>query len=218
MAGPTSCRCRRKPPGRIGLVSYVRLENLDDERRRIPASLLRVPMIRQQTGFSCGAAALQSVLQYWGRTIDDERLLYNRLGTKPEGGTRPKSIATVARELGLDAVARQLLTHDDLYWATKRGETVILSLQRWGANLPEEECTDGHFVVLMGIMGDDDEEVFVMDPYTGTVAWMPASDLLDRWHDRAWPGEPCDRRVAIFVKGKKAHPAPLPTGLASRYR
>ncbi len=200
-------------------MSYVRLENVDDERRRIPAKLLRVPMIRQQTEFSCGAAALQSVLQYWGRPVDDERLLYDRLGTKPEGGTRPKSIATVARELGLDAAARQLLTHDDLYWAAKRGETVILSLQRWGANLPDdEECTDGHFVVLMGIMGDDDEEVFVMDPYVGAVAWMPASDLLDRWHDRAWPGEPCDRRVAIFVKGKKAHPAALPTGVASRYR
>lgn len=201
-------------------MSYVRLEDLGDERRPVPAGLLSVPAIQQKAGFSCGPAALLSVLRYWGVLVGSEQDLYRRLGSNAKGGTRPKSIAAVARDFGLEAAARQFVTHDELYWAVRRGETVVLSLQRWGSNLPDKECDDGHFVVLVGVTdtADDSEDVWVMDPYIGALAWMPSSDLLDRWHDRAWPGEPCDRRVAIFVKGKKAHQAPLTTGLASRYR
>ena len=51
---------------------------------------------RQTTEYSCGACALQSVLGYWGREIDEAELM-QRLGTTPEAGTNPEEIVRVAR-------------------------------------------------------------------------------------------------------------------------
>jgi predicted double-glycine peptidase len=41
---------------------------------------------RQTTEYSCGACALQSVLGYWGREVDEAEMM-QRLGTTLEEGT-----------------------------------------------------------------------------------------------------------------------------------
>ena len=41
---------------------------------------------RQLTEYSCGASALQSVLSFWGRDIDEEALI-GLIGTNAEVGT-----------------------------------------------------------------------------------------------------------------------------------
>lgn len=211
-------------------MSYVRLSDLDNaagarligggsvtEDRQLPFRSLRVRPIRQRADFSCGPAALLSVLQYWGVPMDDERRLYNALGTDEKGGTRPQYIVNAARKMSLAADARVRVTPDDLRLAVGRGETVILNLQRWEADAPEpgKECEDGHFVVLVWI---DDQDVYVMDPYVGGFAWMPVRALLDRWYDRPWPGEPCEERVAIFMSEMTPRPTNTGVAFASRYR
>jgi len=54
---------------------------------------------RQVTECSCGASALQSVLSYWGRDVDETELM-KLLHTTPEAGTYPEDIVAGARALG----------------------------------------------------------------------------------------------------------------------
>ena len=63
---------------------------------------------RQTTEYSCGASALQSVLAWWGKDVD-ERELMTLMGTSEEEGTYPERIAQAARALGFDAEVKQNL-------------------------------------------------------------------------------------------------------------
>ena len=68
---------------------------------------------RQTTEYSCGACALQRVLGFWGREVDEAEMM-QRLGTTPEEGTYPEEIVRVARELGFEAELRENLTVDEV--------------------------------------------------------------------------------------------------------
>ena len=57
---------------------------------------------RQSTEYSCGACALQSVMSYWGKDVDEAELM-QLLGTTPEEGTWPEEMVRVARSQGLEA-------------------------------------------------------------------------------------------------------------------
>src|SRR5512136_265710 len=72
-----------------------------------------VPDVRQSTGYTCGAAALQAVLAYWGTSEREDRLAA-RLNSTPERGTHPLDIVRVAREFGLSAELREGLSLADL--------------------------------------------------------------------------------------------------------
>jgi Predicted double-glycine peptidase len=65
-------------------------------------ALFSMPDTRQSTEYSCGAAALQAVLGYWGRDIGEEDLR-EMLNTNAEYGTYPDDILRVAGALGLQA-------------------------------------------------------------------------------------------------------------------
>lgn len=210
-------------------MSYVRLSDLRNATgarllgggavsndRELPYRSLRVRPVRQRTEFSCGPAVLLSILQYWGVPVQDERELYDSLGTS-HGGTRPQAIVNTARKFGLNADVRRHVSVGDLRLAVGRGETVVLNIQRWESDVPEpgRECEDGHFVVLVWI---DDQDAYVMDPHTGGFGWLPVRALLDRWFDRPWPGEPCEQQVAIFLSGDLPHPVKRGPTLAARYR
>jgi predicted double-glycine peptidase len=57
---------------------------------------------RQVTEYSCGACALQAVLSYWGKDVDEEDLM-KVLHTTSEEGTYPENIVRGARALGFEA-------------------------------------------------------------------------------------------------------------------
>ena len=72
----------------------------------IPGLLTSVPDVRQSTSYSCGAASLQAVFNYWG--IDArEGTLMQELNTSYETGTLPESIVRVAQAHGLQAECRR---------------------------------------------------------------------------------------------------------------
>ena len=67
---------------------------------------LPCPLVSQETDFSCGSAALFSVLRYWKGDIFPfyhEAQLWPALGTTEEKGTEPSKIVQVAKEYGLQA-------------------------------------------------------------------------------------------------------------------
>ncbi|MEN6560023.1 MAG: C39 family peptidase [Acidobacteriota bacterium] len=179
----------------------------------IPATLpfAAVPDVRQSTGYTCGAAALQAVLAYWGIDEREDRLAA-RLRTTPEAGTHPDAIIRGARELGLTADLREGLEMADLERALADGRSVIVDLQAW-RDSPDAPWTetwdDGHYMVLLGM---DAANLYFEDPsLLGARGVIPRAEFVDRWHDYEGepPLDPSDRRyvhMAIFLKGR--YPAP----------
>jgi predicted double-glycine peptidase len=175
-------------PGLAGalLIAASVFSGLASATPTLPGDALPLPLIRQATTYSCGAASLLSVAYYWGVFEDTETDLYAALGTTPENGTQPAKIAEVARKLGLGAESREHLGLNDLAGFLREGRTVIIDLQAWRdektSHLPwKDDWADGHYVVLNAL---DGRNAYFMDPSAGVgYGYMPLGELLDRWHD-----------------------------------
>jgi len=172
-----------------------------------------VPLVRQAYDYSCGAASLASCLYYWGAWDGREPELYELLDTTCEG-TSGQGLVQGAQHYGLQATVRSGLNTDDLRGYLAEGYTVILSVQMWGkytedTNM-EEVWDDGHYVVLVGIEGQD---VYVMDPaVAGSYHRMTIRELLDCWHDYSDDGE-YDYYGAIVLRGDKPSSAIRPISI-----
>jgi predicted double-glycine peptidase len=176
----------------------------------LPKQSLSVPLVRQATNYSCGAAALLAVLFYWQVFDGREDELYAALGTDPEHGTQPESIARVARAHGLRASVEDNLEIRHLAHHLARGATAIVSLQAWRDEDPravdwKNTWEDGHYAVLVGL---DERHAYFMDPSAaGAYAFVPLKELVDRWHDyeSASGRRMVYNRAAVIIEGK--HPA-----------
>jgi predicted double-glycine peptidase len=165
-------------------------------RPRLPSDALGVPLVRQQTDFSCGPAALLAILQYWGVDAGaSEEDLYAELDTTPSDGTEMGKLADGAKARGLDAVlSASACSLVDLESALRAGGTAVLNIQAHGDDY--DDRADGHYVVLVGM---DEANVYAMDPSQG-YGYLSREALLDRWKDVAGDGEvPVDcGSVVIF--------------------
>jgi predicted double-glycine peptidase len=173
-----------------------------------------VPDVRQSTSFSCGAAALQAVLHYYGVEEREDRLM-KELQTSSEEGTHPGDILRVAKAKGLRAALREGLAFDDLQAALDRGIPVIASIQAWkdedgSAKSWADRWEDGHYVIVLGL---DAASVYVEDPsLLGCRGIIPRGEFLERWHDYEGPppygpGRRAYVRMGLFIEGRPAHPA-----------
>lgn len=175
---------------------------------KLPTSHLPVPIIRQATSYSCGAASLMAILYYWKVYDDKESSLYEPLKTTEENGTDPSNIVKVAKELGLEAYTRDHLRLLNLRHALDRGETVVLDIQAWRdgkeKNLSWKKTWEsGHYVVLIAM---DDHYAYAMDPSAGVgYAYLPLNELLARWHDYETKNGKIKKfhHFGIFIRGKK---------------
>lgn len=199
----------RMPAAALTLVLSLGAAALAAPGPRLPDSALPVPLVRQAAPFSCGAAVLHSLLQYWNAPFDGgETALYPLLGTTERDGTPPDRLVRGAAHFGLTAYLSENMTVDDLRLALERGDTVILDLQAWraeGSTQPwSSTWEDGHYAVLVAL---DERHAFFMDPSSsGSYAYIPLSELPDRWHDYedrlglVWRTQ----RLGVIVRGAKA--------------
>lgn len=165
-----------------------------------------IPDTRQSTEYSCGAAALQAVLGYWGRDIGEEDLR-EMLNTNPDSGTYPDDIIRVAQELGLRPEYRENLTLADIEASVGEGVPVMVDCQAWRSVSEQNESWadiwgDGHWMVIIGL---DDAKVYFEDPYIlGTRGFMSRQEFLERWHNPRGL-DPSDTvkqiHMGIFVRG-----------------
>lgn len=167
-----------------------------------------VPDTRQSTEYSCGAAALQAVLGYWGRDIGEGDLM-ELLNTNPDAGTYPDDIIRAAQELGLKAEYGENLTLADIEVSVRKEVPVMVDCQSWRSVSERIESwadiwDDGHWMVVIGL---DEKNVYFEDPYIlGTRGFMPRQEFLERWHNPRGFG-PSDtvkqNHVGIFVQGNE---------------
>jgi predicted double-glycine peptidase len=162
---------------------------------------------RQATEYSCGASALQSVLSYWGRDVDEEDLM-KILGTNPEVGTYPEDIVRAARSLGFEAEVKENLTVDDVEASTQKGIPVIILGQAWVSRAssetsPAEDWADGHYMVALAV---DRDYVYLEDPFIRMgKGFVPRDVFESQWHN-VMGGDlsrPKQIHVGIFIRGKK---------------
>jgi predicted double-glycine peptidase len=162
-----------------------------------PPDALGVPLVRQETDFSCGPAALLAVLRYWG--VDEgneEHDLYGELHTTSVEGTEGGPMAAVARSRGLTAFAAAGAQRSDLEAALSEGGTVILNVQAPDPSDDPDDVDDGHFVVLMGA---DERGAYVMDPsLEGAYGFLSWPALEQRWHDLTRAGALVEGGVVVI--------------------
>jgi len=169
----------------------------------LPANALAVPVVEQQTDYSCGPATLMAILRYWQRPVACEQELYPALHTTPQAGTEPFMLEAVARAHGLRADYRIGATVDDLRAALAAGTTVIVDLQAW-RDTPHpwrDDWDDGHYIVLVAIEGD---RLYAMDPSADHgYSWLTLGELEERWHDfEMRDGKRRNlQHMAVFISG-----------------
>jgi predicted double-glycine peptidase len=181
----------------------------------LPATALPVPLMLQETDFSCGPAALRAVLHYLGAWHGAENKLYKILDASPENGTLPENLVVGARSFGLQASIEQQMSIERLRTLFSLQKIVILELQAWRDADRQtvawrDNWDDGHFVVLIGI---DDDFAYFMDPSTETsYTYLPLTELMERWHDvnqvrkdpRVWR----DVQLGVIISGLPHGPRP----------
>jgi len=158
--------------------------------------LIKIPQVTQHTPFHCGAAAMQSVLSYYGIEYYQEDL-GKKLGTSPEDGTPVNNMVSFARAEGFDARLHHGMTRDSLQGILDARHPVIVVIQAWAASADSEGSKagkvdwknmwdSGHYVVAIGY---DADRVYFMDPLlVSSYAWIPWEEFLDRWHDQGKDG------------------------------
>jgi predicted double-glycine peptidase len=161
------------------------LPNLDEVK-----NLIRVPLVRQIGEHTCGVAALQSILLYYGEEFGQAELA-GYLGVSPQHGTSYRAILRFANRKFPDPQKRDFrmwkrcgMTMDDLRQVIDGGRPPIIPFQAWGRPGVEwkKEWKDGHYAVAVGY---DEKNIYFMDPSTpGHYAYIPIDEFLDRWHDR----------------------------------
>jgi predicted double-glycine peptidase len=204
-----------KPLAWLSLTALAALSALQASampQPRLPANHLPIPVTPQATEYSCGPAAVLSILSYFGIDQGPERELHSRLKTTKKDGTHPRDIAAAAPALGLEAKFQMGLTLADLRAALQRRIPMILDIQAWpDKKLPaggwKDHWDDGHYVVLIAM---DENYAYFMDPSTRTgYGFIPLPELMDRWHDVETRYGTVEKHIqaAIFFRANKA---PLP--------
>ena len=139
---------------------------------------------RQITEYSCGPSALQSVLSYWGKEVDEAELM-KLLHTTAEEGTYPDDIARGARALGFEAEVKADLTLDEVKRFTTDGTPMIALAQVWrsarnATSSVQDEWDNGHYIVVLAV---DKDYVYFQDPYVRmSKAFAPRKAFEDHWH------------------------------------
>jgi predicted double-glycine peptidase len=146
------------------------------------AKIIRVPLIRQATDYTCGVAALQAILAYYGEDVRED-ILAKALRANQKDGTRYKNIAKYAQAHGLAVQIQQEMTLAQLKKSIQSRHPVICLIQAWAEKETDykTDWNDGHYVIAVGF---DDDKLIFMDPSTaGHYTYIPLQEFGQRWHD-----------------------------------
>lgn len=168
-------------------------------------NLIRVPLTRQDTDYTCGITALQSILGYYQI---DKRLDMLAAEIKPtsQDGTSYLNMANYAASLGLKVSMRTGMTLEELKKHIDQKEPVLLAIQAWSdtkGSYGSYQSEDGHYVVAVGY---DENNVYFMDPSTlGHYTYIPIAEFITRWHDYdSFENTPINRFGLILTKQQTA--------------
>ncbi|MBF0543406.1 MAG: C39 family peptidase [Candidatus Riflebacteria bacterium] len=142
-----------------------------------------VPDVEQMNSYSCGPAAFQCVLHYFGQDGFQEDYA-KALGTTPDNGTHETLLAKGLVKAKLNATIVTGMTREQLKEYIRNRNLVIIDYQAWSENTVSDyskDWDDGHYSVAIGYNKD---VLFIEDPMLlGTVGYLPWDEFEKRWHD-----------------------------------
>jgi predicted double-glycine peptidase len=150
--------------------------------RMSDVKLIKVPLTRQATDYTCGAAATQSVIGYYGDNVR-EAALATQLKTNSKIGTAYRNIEAYAKRHGYECKVYKNSTLPALEKMVDSGTPVMCLIQAWPERKVDfgKDWDDGHWVVAVG---HDANNMYFMDPCTlGKYTFIPRDEFLRRWHD-----------------------------------
>ncbi len=145
-------------------------------------NLITVPLARQSTDYTCGVAALQSILGYYGDDIREDNLA-KALGATSDSGTDYTQFVEYAKSKGYEVGVYKDMTLNQLQEFITKGQPVICAIQAWSDKPTNysDDWEDGHYVIAIGY---DNDRIYFMDPSTlGNYTYIPIPEFLNRWHD-----------------------------------
>ena len=174
---------------------------------------INIPNVSQQENWSCGAAALLSILLYFGKGPLNEKLVTDQLGMN-KSGTDPFQIKKVLDKYYLRYKEYRGMNIGQLIYHIKRRVPVLIMLQAWG-NIEKyckckKGCKDGHWLIAIGY---DRDNIYFEDPaLIMSRGYIPISELDKRWHDYEYLNEYDAKRknkvnsdhYGLVVFGKKS--------------
>ena len=141
--------------------------------------LLDYPDAHQRNSDTCGAAAAQGILRYYGVDMYEDDVL-EELRPGPDG-VEAQDIVRLLRSEGLTVDAARMTPADVAAWVD-RGVPVLMPIQAW-ADPPtdswEWSIDEGHWVVAIG--HDGDRLIFDDPSLMGNRGWLSFGDLATRW-------------------------------------
>jgi predicted double-glycine peptidase len=150
---------------------------------RTTSRALAVPEVRQAADYTCGVAALQAVLAYYGIEVREDHLA-RELHADPQKGVNPPAIVRAAQARGLTAQLRRGMTIEDIARAVRSGSPVLVALQAW-ADKPgtryADDWDDGHYAVVVAV--EPSTIVFEDPSVLGSRAVLSHRAFEERWHD-----------------------------------
>lgn len=150
--------------------------------RNAPKNLIKIPMTRQASDFTCGVAAVQSVMQYYGDEYH-EGGLSKELQPSETDGTAYQQIKKIATNKGYQVKIYYNMSLQELKTLIDKGLPVIVLLQAWPNKkvIYAHDWDDGHYAVAIGY---DKQNIYFMDPSTlGNYTYISTNEFLTRWHD-----------------------------------
>lgn len=160
--------------------------------------MIDLPATLQETGHTCGAAALRSICAYYGCGPRSEAEIARDMGFD-ETGSDPAHVLHAAGRYGLHAREYRPMTARQLARCLDRGRPVLLMLQAWPDAPPLAGFANvwhsGHWVVAIG---HDARGVYFQDPSLADARGFLTHDALDeRWHDIEGPDEHHVQRYGV---------------------
>lgn len=149
---------------------------------KLPVNAIRVPLTRQSRDYTCGTAALQSVLAYYGEEFREDEL-EKALKSNEKEGTAYLEMARFALNKSFQVDIVKEMKFERLKTDIQSGLPVICLIQAWPERTVdyEKDWEDGHYVVAIGF---DTNNLYFMDPSTlGNYTYIPITEFLSRWHD-----------------------------------
>lgn len=167
---------------------------LEESTSSDATKLIRIPQIAQSDGYTCGVAAVQSILLYYGKELKYAEI-EKGLRPNPKTGTDHDSIINFIRSQNLSVTLHSWMSIQQLKNLIDQDIPVIVCLQAWKENRKTdwaEDWKDGHYAVAIGY---DINNIYFMDPsILGQYGFIPIREFVERWHD-------VDKKERLFYSG-----------------
>jgi predicted double-glycine peptidase len=162
-------------------------------------TLLNIKGFQQTTEYTCGPAAVVTLLGYYGMK-GDEMVIAKEMGTSTTCGTTPEQMATWLDTHGFSASSHENGTLDTLRNNLDNKIPTLVEWSDWG----------GHWVLVVGYdtrntTTVDDDVIIFGDPYDrhddnmDGLTWFNASRFYYMWYDARLFGKLMTR---VFIQAK----------------